>query len=300
MTPSMPRPEVAVVGATGTMGGLVLNELLAKGARVRALVRVPTPSLPSEVEQVPANLGDEDGLRAALTGIRAALFISPHDADEEANADRFVRAAESSGTRIVFAGVHQPTWLQRRLIALLLPSYRGKLRIGERIARSGTSPVVFSPTNFFQNDEIFEDDIRAGQFPMPIRRANRVDVRDVAELCARALLEPDYPTGAHTIAGPVSLSGAECAGIWATALNRTVTYVGRDRERWLPIFRRRLTGQKLTDLISTSLFLGRVPVDLPKAAAATAKLLGHEPRRYHDYVAERAAAVRRPTPRAPR
>lgn len=218
---------------------------------------------------------------------------------KEANAERFVRAAKSADTRIVFAGVHQPTWLQRRLVALFLPSYRGKLRNGERIAHSGTSPVLFSPSNFFQNDELFDEDIRDGQFPMPILRANWVDVRDVAELCARAPLDPDYPAGAHIIAGPVSLSGEECASIWATALNRTVTYVGHERERWLPIFRRRLTVQKLTDLINTSLFLGRVPIDLPKAAAATARLLGHEPRRYHDYVAERTTTAPRPTATMP-
>lgn len=62
-----------MIGATGTMGRLVLDELLANGARVRALVRTPTGSLPPEVEQVSANLGDEDGLRAALTA------LAPHD-----------------------------------------------------------------------------------------------------------------------------------------------------------------------------------------------------------------------------
>lgn len=84
--------------------------------------------------------------------------------------------------------------------------------------------MIFSPTNFHQNDELFMTDILAGRYPLPMRRVNRVDVRDLAELCAQALLQPSYPAGEHTIAGPESLSGAECAHIWTEALGRPVKY----------------------------------------------------------------------------
>lgn len=286
---------IAVVGATGTMGGHVLDALVARHTNVRVLVRHrrSDDTFPSGVTQVVADLHDEQTLRTALADVRAALYISPHDTDEEQLAANFVRAAEATGTRIVFAGVHVPAHgiagrLQLALTKAILPTYRGKLRIGQRIAASRTDPVIFSPTNFFQNDEIVEAEIHSGTFPLPIRFANRVDVRDLAELCARALLEPGHPTGEHLVAGPASLSGQHCAQMWADALHHPVRYVGDDDSEWVPILERRVHGQKLVDFISTSRFLGRRKVVMPGAVTATTALLGRPPRNYSDYVAERA------------
>lgn len=292
------RSTVAVVGATGTMGGLVLAELVARSARVRVLVRrlLPDGSFPPGVEQVLADLRDEDAVRAALTGVRAVLYISPHDEAEEDLARNFVRAAEATGTRIVFSGVHLPSrnpveWLQVKLTQRLFPTYRHKFRIGQHIATRATNPVIFIPTNFYQNDEIFEDDIRGGRYPTPMRRVNRLDVRDLAELCADALLQPSYPAVQQMIAGPASLSGEESARTWAEALGRPVRYVGDDETQWVPIFRNRLHGQKLRDLLNTFRFLGRRSVVVPKAVVATTRLLGRPPRGYREYVAETAAAT---------
>lgn len=113
----------------------------------------------------------------------------------------------------------------------------------------------------------------------------------MAELCAKALLHPSYPAGEHLVAGPESLSGAQCALIWARALDRNVRYVRDDDTVRPEILRERLHGQKLTDMMSTSRFLGRRAVVVPKATAATTALLGRPPRSYREYVADR---VRQP------
>lgn len=132
---------VLVVGATGTMGGLVLSELVARHGNVRVLVRTPRPAdrFPPGVVQVHADLHDAAAVRKALTGVRAALYISPHEQGEEQLARTFVQAAEAAGTRIVFAGVHVPKrgpagWLTHQATKLMLPAYRPKLRIGSLIA----------------------------------------------------------------------------------------------------------------------------------------------------------------------
>ncbi|MGF1646150.1 MAG: NmrA family NAD(P)-binding protein [Kineosporiaceae bacterium] len=293
---------VLVVGATGTMGGLVLTELVARHADVRVLVRTRRPDdfFPHGTVQVVADLHDAHAVRAALSGARAALYISPHEEDEEELARTFVAAAEATGTRIVFAGVHVSSrgllgHLQHRATQLMLPAYRPKLRIGSSIASGATNPVIFSPTNFYQNDEIFVPDILAGRYPIPMRRVNRVDVRDLAELCAQALLQPSYPSGEHTIAGPESLSGPECAEIWSEALARPVTYVGDDDSVWEPVFHRRLAGKKLEDMLSSFRFLQRRSVVLAAAVAATTRLLGRPPRGYRDYVLDRAADLSQAT-----
>ena len=284
---------VLVVGATGTVGGAVLDALREQGANVRVLVRARrSGGFGADVQQVVGDLGDEASLRRALAGVRAALYVSPHAHDEIAYAENFIRACEASGTRIVFVGVHissrtYPSRLQRKMLQLMFPSYAPKLHIGQLIAASRTEPVLLAPINFFQNDEIFHDDLRAGQFPMPMRAVNRVDVRDVAAIAARALLRPASPSAEHVIAGPESLSATDCARIWAEESGRPVQVSFTGDVDWDVLTSNRLSGKKVHDFRNTYLALRRRawPASAEQIRQTT-ELLGRSPRRYRDYVAE--------------
>ena len=191
-------------------------------------------------------------LRRALTGVRAALYVSPHAHDEIAYAENFIRACEATGTRIVFVGWHipsqtYPSRLQLKLLQLMFPSYAPKLHIGELIAASHTEPVLLAPINLFQNDEVFSEDLRSGQFPMPLRSVNRVDVRDVAEIAAQALLRPAFPAAEHVIAGPESLSADDCAQIWTEESGRPVQAGFTGDVDWDVLTSNRLSGKKAHD-----------------------------------------------------
>src|SRR5690349_197310 len=96
---------VLVAGATGNIGKEVTAALLARGAAVRALVRSPERAelLPRGVEAVIGDLRDVRAVETALTGVTAALYVSPHDPDEELMAEAFVSACERLGVRLVFA-----------------------------------------------------------------------------------------------------------------------------------------------------------------------------------------------------
>ena len=284
---------ILVVGATGTVGGAVLDALREQGTNVRVLVRARrSGGFGADVQQVVGDLGDEASLRLALIGVRAALYISPHAHDEIAYAENFIRACEASGTGIVFVGVHvssrtYPSRLQRKMLQLMFPSYAPKLHIGQLIAASRTAPVLLAPIDFFQNDEIFRDDLRAGRFPMPMRSVNRVDVRDIAEIAAQALLRPAFPPAEYVIAGPESLSAADCAKIWTEESGRPVQAGFAGDLDWDVLTSNRLSGKKAHDFRNVHLALRR------RAWPATAEqirqtteLLGHTPRRYRDYVAE--------------
>jgi uncharacterized protein YbjT (DUF2867 family) len=79
--PSTPRPElgtVLVTGATGYIGGRLVPELLARGYRVRIMVRAASvehqPRWPS-AEIVVADALEFDDLRRALKGIHTAYFL---------------------------------------------------------------------------------------------------------------------------------------------------------------------------------------------------------------------------------
>ena len=69
-------PPVLVTGATGRIGGQVIDQLLDSGVPVRALVRtLPEAALPSGVEVVTGDLGEPESLDGALAGVGAASRI---------------------------------------------------------------------------------------------------------------------------------------------------------------------------------------------------------------------------------
>ncbi|MFG2042451.1 SDR family oxidoreductase [Dactylosporangium sp. NPDC048998] len=289
---------VLVTGATGSIGREVTAALLARGADVRALVRGPERArlLPPDAKPVVADLRDAASVEAALAGATAALYVSPHDPDEERMAATFVAACERLGVRLVFAGVHVSgynvvvRWFLRKLIGLGLPHYRGKLRIGHRISRSKARPVLFGVTNYYQNDELIRADILAGRYGLPANGAgvNRIDLRDVGEVVARAMTDPAFPSGAYALAGPESVSGARAAQVWSEVLGRPVRYEG-DRPDWPDVLARSLSGPKLADFQRSYAFVAKR--SMPTSArdvATTTRLLGRPPRRYETYVRDMA------------
>lgn len=288
--------KVLIIGATGTVGGLVLEEALRRGLDVRALVRdkARASGLSDAVELVQGDLGDRDSVRAALQGTRAALYVSPHEADEVELARIFGEEAERAGTRLVFGGFHIDDPDERAAATQAIPAYAGKLRLAGALADSGTRPVMVSITNFAQNDEVFREDILGGTFPTPLHPdgVNRVDVRDAAEVITTALADPDFPAGFYKVVGPESLNGEQSARIWAEELGRPVRYTGDD-PNWREALAARLSGQKLADWIHSFELLGGAPYPTdPAEVEATTRLLGHPPRPFRDYVRDTVARWR--------
>ncbi len=284
MTGPKSERRILVIGATGTVGGAVLRELSGSPAQVRVLVRRAQPAMGDDIVQILGNLTDETAVRAALTGVDVACYISPHEEQEVEMAQRFVRWCEELRVRIVFAGVHVSARslagrCRLQLFRLLIPAYKPKLLVGQLIERSATDPVLFCPANFMDNDLLFLDDIRAGSFPTPLRRANRVAVSDVAALCRKALLDPSFPAGSYDVSGPAALTGTQCAQIWSDVLGRPVSYTGGDSARWDEVADRRLPpGRKGRDFRTSFRMLGKISVGTnARALQQTTQLLGRPP-----------------------
>ena len=298
-SPVLPSAPL-VVGATGSLGGAAVSALLARGRRVRVLVRAPRPSLEHPlVEQVVGDLGDVGSVRAALTGVRTAFYVSPHEDAELAYARTFVAEAGRAGVRIVFAGVHATRRtlagrLEGALVRRIMPHYGTKLAIGAHIERSAPGAVLLTPTAFFQNDELFLEDIAAGVYPVPLKGFSMVSTADVGEVAAAALLDPSFPAGTHRVAGPRSMSGPEAAAAWARALGRPVRYTGDDAEAWERTAALRLPpGRKGADFRGSFAGLGRFRLAASrKDVAWTTAMLGRPPQDYADWAAGLVAAGR--------
>ncbi|MFC4454238.1 SDR family oxidoreductase [Deinococcus sonorensis] len=294
----LPTRPILVVGATGAIGSQVVRALLAAGAPVRVFVRSPEKvrDLPETVERAPGTLEDPVAIARALQGVHAAFYVSPHDEQEEVFAERFVSACEREGVRLVFSGVYVDgrtrlaRFAMRTVFGLMMPHYRPKLRLAERVRTSRTDPVVLSPGNYFQMDEVCRAHLEGGRYPFPLGLVPRVDTRDVGEAAARALLDPSVPSGGYALVGPESLDGEQTAAHWSAALGRPVAYLP-DLEVTDAIFDRVYGGRKALDCQKSYRMVGRVKMKTSAAdVQQTEFLLGRPPRSFAEYTRDVAAS----------
>ena len=109
----MAEAPILVLGATGGQGGAVADALLARGARVRAMVRRPAEPKARRlaergVEVLAGSLGDRSALGAAMRGV---LGVCPDDSVRGG-----VDAEVAQGRAIVAAATTRgfPTWCSAR------------------------------------------------------------------------------------------------------------------------------------------------------------------------------------------
>src|SRR5688500_13972044 len=114
----MPPPErqrILVTGATGYVGGRLIPLLLARGCRVRVLVRDPDRlagrSWRDQVEVAVGDVLDPATLPAALDGVDAAYYLI-HSMSRHADfAHRDLRAARSFAETAAAQGVGRIIYL---------------------------------------------------------------------------------------------------------------------------------------------------------------------------------------------
>ena len=288
---------ILIVGVTGTVGSEVLKAAIAKGLRIRVLVRSKNriADLPAGIEVVEGDLSDAVAVKRALENVSAAFYVSPHLENEEQVAEQFTTYCKDRSIRMVFVGVHVDgstrfsRWLKRTAFGSVMRHYKSKIRLSERVRQSGADAVLLIPTNFYQNDELvrtslLENDIFAQ--PLGLKGINRVDVKDIAEAAVRALTDKSISAGAYPVVGPESLTGPQCAAVWAKVSGRPVKYC-EDDTLWEALVRSQLVGKKKIDILKTYRLIRKFKLPTsPKEVAATRELLGHPPRSYQTYVEE--------------
>jgi len=72
------KPHILIAGATGYVGGQLLQALLVAGHRVRCLARRPESlrvQCPAEVEVVAGDVLDAASVRAGMEGVHTAYYL---------------------------------------------------------------------------------------------------------------------------------------------------------------------------------------------------------------------------------
>ncbi|CAJ0691863.1 hypothetical protein LMG19089_00905 [Ralstonia edaphis] len=223
---------ILVTGATGRVGRQVVDQLVKRGADVRALVRDPSKAnFPASVNVAQGDMLDLDSLRRAFAGVRTLFLLNAVAGDEFTQALIALNVARESGVeRVVYLSVmHAERFVN-------VPHFAVKSGAERMIEQMRFSATILRPAYFMDNEHMVKDVIvNHGVYPMPIgsKGVAMVDTRDIAEVAAIELIRRDAAPGKLPIeilnlVGPDTLTGPELASIWSETLRRPVAYGGDD------------------------------------------------------------------------
>ena len=282
--------KVLVLGATGTVGSQVVQALLARGDRVRAMTRHPDKagSLRAAAEVKGGDLTKPETLGPVFEGIDGLFLLNAMAMTETQEGLAALEWAKRSGVKkLVYLSVHRVD------DAPHIPHFGGKVAIEAAIRKSGIDYTILRPNNFFQNDVAIKDVIlNYGVYPQPVGDVglSRVDVRDIAEAAAQAF-GGRAPNQTIELVGPDVLTGTSTAQIYSRHLGKTIAYGGNDLDAWEKQMLQFLPPWLVFDLrIMFSHYQKhglRATADELKTVEA---LLGHAPRSFDAFVREMVAA----------
>lgn len=223
---------ILVTGATGRIGRHVVNQLVARDADVRVLVRDPAKAnFPATVDIAQGELLDIEALRKAFSGVRTLFLLNAVAGDEFTQALITLNIAREAGVeRVVYLSVFDADR------AVNVPHFAVKYGAERMLDAMGFSVTILRPAYFIDNDMMIKDVIlHHGVYPMPIgsKGVAMVDARDIAEVAAIELVRRDQASGklpneVINLVGPDTLTGADLAAVWSQALGRPIVYGGDD------------------------------------------------------------------------
>jgi uncharacterized protein YbjT (DUF2867 family) len=215
---------ILVVGATGNVGGRVVERLRGAGARVRALVRRPdVASLPGGVEVAAGDLTSPASLDPALDGVRAVFLL--WTAAPPTAAAVVARLAARARRIVLLSSPHQtphPFFQQPNPLA------RFHAELDALVMGAGVEWTILRPGMFASNTiGWWAEAVRQGdvvRWPYGSAETAPIDERDIAAVAVRALLEDGHAGRSYVLTGPSSLTQIEQVDAIAEALGRRLRF----------------------------------------------------------------------------
>jgi len=279
--------KILITGSTGKIGAELLNQLVARNASVRALVRKPDAILPPGVEPVVGDLLDPVSFEKALVGVDKLFLLNGVVADELTQGlIAFGLARKHHVQHIVYSSVFKADHFKD------VPHFASKVAIESAIKEFGVPYTILRPNYFYQNDLSLKNALTDfGLYPMPLGTPglSAVDVRDIAEAAAIVLTTHGHIGKTYNIVGPDVLSGPKVASIWSAALGKTIQYPGEHMDAFEEQLRKQLPTWSAYDFRAMMQgYLERGFAATDEDVASLTRLLGHAPRLYIDFAKEAA------------
>lgn len=223
-----------VTAASGKTGQKCVEALLARGARVRGLVRREDAAAQLRVMGAEAYVGDlfdSATTEAAMRGVDAIVHICPpmHPLEDQLAATLIDQAARANVGRFVLYSVLHPH--------IDVPHHRRKLKAEQTLIDSGVPFTILQPCRYMHHLEpIWREVLTSGVHRMPFStttRFNLVHLRDLAEATAIVATGAEHAHAIYELAGPEALSQEDCVRIIGDILGRTIVAQARPLEDFL-------------------------------------------------------------------
>lgn len=225
---------ILVTGATGNQGGATARALLARGEKVRVLVRDPAAPTAQALVDAGASVAvgdftDRASLAAAMSGVDGVFSVQPRADGEEQWGAALADAAAAAGVEhIVYTSVAGVERVRN------LPGWGVKWQIEEHIRALGVPATMLRPVRFMENlpgvVDVATGEIRelwAADQPVQM-----IAVDDIGWFAAAAFADPDtYAGHAWEIAGD-ELPHTEMVAAMHAATGREFTYIHESPEEF--------------------------------------------------------------------
>jgi uncharacterized protein YbjT (DUF2867 family) len=206
--------DVLVMGATGNVGGALVQLLRARGVRVHAITR-KARRWPDDVQGVVGDANDPASLAGAAAGMDGAFLMSGYPAEAQLLADLGTgHAALLSSSSVPLADGGNA-----------MAAYH---RDSEAAVKASDGPwTIVRPCSMQSNVTRWKDQLDAGDViraPFGDVAVAMTDPADVAAVVATALTERGHAGQTYRLSGPEALTPADQVAILADVLKRTLRF----------------------------------------------------------------------------
>lgn len=282
---------ILITGASGMVGGAVLQGVLKTGAATTAMYRSPNDSgnAPSGVKTVCADFSKPETLARALEGVDTVFLVCspvPQLVEYENN---MIEACGRAGVKRIVDNSALGAGDCRNSF----PSWHS--RVEAKLKSSEIPWTILQPNGFMQNIISYNaPTIRAQNAfygSLGNARTSMIDVRDIAAIAATVLTTPgsEFEGKTYELNGPEALSNADVATKISRALGRTVNYVDIPMDAQKKAMADAgMPAWQIAALVELQEYY--ITGKAAKLDGVTQQLLGRAPIRFDQFVAENASA----------
>ena len=222
----MAKADILVIGATGTIGRHLLEELRKRNAPFRALVRSTEKARLLEEKGYSVAMGDlrdDESLKRAMQGIEK-VFLVTELSDQQVELQRnAINAAKESGVKHIVKvstlGTNADSPLQ---FARMHATTETEIR------QSGISWTFLHSHVLMQNWLAFVNQVRTFGVLYSFTKEGKyapIDARDIAEVSARILTEAGHEGKTYILTGPEAVSMKDVANAFELALDKDIKLI---------------------------------------------------------------------------
>lgn len=274
---------ILVTGATGNVGGQLVEILASAGEPVRALIRreADQTGLPDGVESVVGDLNRPAGLASALAGVRAVHLLAGYE-----DMPAFLAGARRAGVQHVV--LQSSSAVPGGDIGNAVAAYH--IRAEGAVRESGLSWTFLQPSSFMSNTLQWASQLRAGDVvraPFAGVPVATIDPYDVAAVSAKALTSRDHDGRSYRLSGPEPLLPADRLRVLADVLGRELRFEGQSNAEARAEMSETMPAEYVEAFMS---FFADGTLDESQVLPTVHEVTGRQPRTFRQWAEENAEA----------